>query len=171
MAKLVPSAASTTGPSSASSQSYSKHPKGPSVSDNAENELAVTRVINHPPVAKDDRLRIEANNQVVASILDNDNDPDGDKLNIISVTSPTKKGSTVTINDNGTVTFLPASNIVGADTFSYIISDGKGKTDKAKVSISIKQVLDRHCGSNKPRNDVYKGRSGTKWRRTNAKSG
>ena len=128
-------------------------------------------MINHPPVAKDDRLRIEANNQVVASILDNDNDPDGDKLNIISVTSPTKKGSTVTINDNGTVTFLPARNIVGADTFSYIISDGKGKTDKAKVSITIKQVLDRHCGSNKPRNDVYKGRSGTKWRRTNAKSG
>ena len=98
---------------------------------------------NHPPVAKDDRLRIEANNQVVASILDNDNDPDGDKLNIISVTSPTKKGSTVTINDNGTVTFSPASNIVGADTFSYIISDGKGKTDNGKVSISIKQVLDR----------------------------
>ena len=98
---------------------------------------------NHPPVAKDDRLRIEANNQVVASILDNDNDPDGDKLNIISVTSPTKRGSTVTINDNGTVTFSPASNIVGADTFSYIISDGKGKTDNGKVSISIKQVLDR----------------------------
>ena len=89
-------------------------------------------MINHPPVAKDDRLRIEANNQVVASILDNDNDPDGDKLNIISVTSPTKKGSTVTINDNGTVTFLPARNIVGADTFSYIISDGKGKTDNGK---------------------------------------
>ena len=100
-------------------------------------------MINHPPVAKDDRLRTEANNQVVASILDNDNDPDGDKLNIISVTSPTKKGSTVTINDNGTVTFSPASNIVGADTFSYIISDGKGKTDNGKVSVSIKQVLDR----------------------------
>jgi len=141
--KASTSAASTTGPSSASSESYSKYPKGPSVSDNAQYELADTQVINHPPVAKDDRLRIEANNQVVASILDNDNDPDGDKLNIISVTSPTNKGSTVTINDNGTVTFLPASNIVGADTFSYIISDGKGKTDKAKVSITIKQVLDR----------------------------
>lgn len=86
-------------PSSASSQSYSKHPEGPSVSDNAENEPADTQVTNHPPVAKDDRLRTEANNQVVASILDNDNDPDGDKLNIISVTSPTKRGSTVTIND------------------------------------------------------------------------
>ena len=32
---------------------------------------------------------------------------------------------------------------MGADTFSYIISDGKGKTDNGKVSISIKQVLDR----------------------------
>ena len=119
------------------------HSKGPFVNDNAENELADTQVTNHPPVAKDDRLRTEANNQIVATILDNDNDPDGDKLKIISVTSPTKKGGTVTINDNGTVTFLPASNIVGADTFSYVISDGKGKTDKAKVSISIKQILDR----------------------------
>lgn len=41
------------------------------------------------------------------------------------------------------MTFLPASNIVGADTFSYIISDGNGKTDNGKVSISIKQVFDR----------------------------
>ena len=143
MAKLVPRLLLLLVHRASSSQSYSKHPKVPSVSDNAENELGDTQVINHPPVAKDDRLRVEANNQVVASILDNDNDPDGDKLKIISVTSPTKKGSTVTINDNGTVTFLPARNIVGADTFSYIISDGKGKTDNGKVSISIKQVLDR----------------------------
>jgi subtilisin len=141
--KSSTSAVSTIHPSSSSSQSNLTHSKGPFVNDNAENELADTQVTNHPPVAKDDRLRTEANNQIVATILDNDNDPDGDKLKIISVTSPTKKGGTVTINDNGTVTFLPASNIVGADTFSYTISDGKGKTDKAKVSISIKQVLDR----------------------------
>ena len=143
MAKLSTSAASTTHPSSSPSQSNLTDSKRPSVSDNVENEQADTQVTNHPPVAKDDRLRIEANNQVVATILDNDNDPDGDKLTIISVTSPTKKGSTVTINEDGTVTFLPASNIVGSDTFTYTISDGKGKTDKAKVSISIKQVMDR----------------------------
>jgi subtilisin len=141
--KSSTSAVSTIHPSSSSSQSNLTHSKGPFVNDNAENELADTQVTNHPPVAKDDRLRTEANNQIVATILDNDNDPDGDKLKIISVTSPTKKGGTVTINYNGTVTFLPASNIVGADTFSYIISDGKGKTDNGKVSISIKQVLDR----------------------------
>ena len=141
--KASTSAASTTHPSSSPSQSNLTDSKRPSVSDNVENELADTYVTNHPPVAKDDRLRIEANNRVVATILDNDNDPDGDKLKIISVTSPTKKGGTVTINENGTVTFLPASDIVGSDTFTYTISDGKGNTDKAKVSISIKQVMDR----------------------------
>ena len=60
------------------------------------------------PAAKDDRLIAVANRPVVEKILDNDIDPDGNTLKIISVTSPTKNDGTVIINKNGTVTFLPA---------------------------------------------------------------
>ena len=146
VASTNPAGGASTHPSVSSSsqpQSHSKDSKNSPVIKNAEKETVPMITTNNPPIAKDDRLRSVANKPVVGKILDNDIDPDGDKLNIISVTSPTKRGSTVTINDNGTVTFLPASNIVGADTFSYIISDSNGKTDNGKVSISIKQVFDR----------------------------
>ena len=97
---------------------------------------------NHPPVARDDRLGTASNKPVVGAILNNDLDPDGDKLKIISASSPTKIGGTVTINNNGTITFLPANDFAGIDTFSYTISDGKGKSDKGKVSVTITSTSD-----------------------------
>lgn len=130
--------------SSHSSQSYSKHPNDSPRIENAENEGApANNKTNSPPVAKDDRLRGVANGPVNIKILGNDIDPDRDKLTIISVTSPTKNGGTVTINKNGTVTFLPAPSFAGTDTFTYTISDDKGETDKAKVSVSIKALSER----------------------------
>ena len=120
---------------SASSESHSnsKHTK----SSSTQNGAITSNTINHRPIAKDDTIKTTVNTQVVASILDNDVDQDGDKLNVISVSHHTKNGGTVTLSNNGSVTLLPAPNFVGLDTFSYTISDGKGKTDKAKVSIFV----------------------------------
>ena len=43
----------------------------------------------------------------------------------LDVTSPTKNDGTVIINKNGTVTFLPATDFTGIDSFIYTTSDGK----------------------------------------------
>lgn len=75
------------------------------------------------------------------AILDNDKDANGDKIKIISVSSP-RKGGIATINENTTITFMPAKDFVGIDTFSYVISDSDGKTDEGKVSVNIKGVTD-----------------------------
>ena len=48
---------------------------------------------NSPPSAKDDRIRIEENKPAVFSVLENDKDADGDKIEIVSVSSP-KNGGT-----------------------------------------------------------------------------
>jgi hypothetical protein len=93
---------------------------------------------NHPPSAKDDRFSTEANNHVVSDILGNDIDADGDKLNVVSVSSPTKEGGIVTINDNRTITFLPAVDFAGVDAFSYLVSDGKGKIDEGQVLVIVR---------------------------------
>jgi hypothetical protein len=55
------------------------------------------------------------------------------------VSSPTKNGGIVTINenDNDTLIFVPATDFIGIDAFSYEVSDGKGKSDKAKVSVIV----------------------------------
>jgi subtilisin family serine protease len=93
---------------------------------------------NLGPIAKDDRAITESNTPVIAKVLLNDNDPDGDELKVISV-SDSKHGAIITINKNGTITFLPSSDFAGRDTFTYTIADGKGKLDKAKVSINVMQ--------------------------------
>jgi Cadherin-like domain len=55
----------------------------------------------------------------------------------MSVTSPSQKGGVVAINENGTVTFFPRTDITGSDRFTYTISDGEGNSDKARVSVII----------------------------------
>ena len=67
-------------------------------------------------------------------------DPDGDNLRIVSVLTPTSKGGSLIINDNGTLTYRPPLDFVGSDSFSYAISDGQEGGDEAKVRIIIKDV-------------------------------
>jgi hypothetical protein len=88
----------------------------------------------------------------LVKILNNDDDPDRDILEITSVASP-KFGGSVKVNENGTITFSPAEDFVGIDTFSYDISDGKGKSDNGKVSVIVKELVD---DDNKPKQSDLK---------------
>ena len=99
--------------------------------------------MNKPPVARDDRIQTEVNKPMEIGILVNDNDPDGDKLEIMSVASPSQNVGVVTINGNDTVTFFPELDYAGTVRFSYTISDGEGNSDKAKVTVIIKAPTDR----------------------------
>ena len=119
-------------------ESHSKDVKNPPATENRVPPVPST--LNHPPSARDDRLQTETNNPIVAPILDNDADRDGNKLKIISVSSPTELKGKVIINQNGTITYLPATDFAGMDTFTYTISDSEGKTDKAKVLLIVKRV-------------------------------
>ena len=89
------------------------------------------------PAAKDDRLIAVANRPVVVKILDNDIDPDGNTLKIIYVTSPTKNDGTVIINKNGTVTFLPATDFTGIDSFTYTVSDRRERNMTPSIPFFI----------------------------------
>jgi len=48
----------------------------------------------------------------------------------------------VLINTNGTLSYTPASNFNGLDSFSYTVADGKGGTDTATVNVSVSAVND-----------------------------
>ena len=58
------------------------------------------------------------------NVLANDTDPDtGTTLTITAVTQPTN--GTVVITGDGTgLTYTPAANFTGPDTFTYTITDG-----------------------------------------------
>ena len=81
-----------------------------------------------------------------ADLLANDIDANGDLLSIIDVDTTSTNGATVTLNDDGTISYDPtnAADIQAlgdgetlVDTFSYTISDGNGGTDTATVSITV----------------------------------
>jgi hypothetical protein len=69
----------------------------------------------------------------------NDTDPDGDPLSVQSATKPANGF----VENNGTsVTYTPAPDFNGLDSFTYTISDGDGETSTANVTIAVSAVND-----------------------------
>ncbi|MDQ0559402.1 T1SS-143 domain-containing protein, partial [Rhizobium mesoamericanum] len=87
--------------------------------------------------AEDTALVINA-----ANLLANDSDVDGDTLSIAGVSTTSAHGGTVTLNNNGTITYNPAANYNGKDTFTYTVSDGHGGTATATVTVNVTPVND-----------------------------
>ena len=96
--------------------------------------------INDPPVAVNDAATTDEDTSVIISVLNNDSDPDGDALNLASVTQGAN--GSVTINQNGTVTYAPDANFNGADSFTYTVSDGNGGSTTATVDVTVGAVND-----------------------------
>ncbi len=90
---------------------------------------------NDAPEAGDDSASTAEDVQVGIAVLANDSDPDGDTLSVTLLTQPSH-GSAV-VNPDRTVTYTPASNYNGPDSFSYSVSDGNGGSDSATVSIGV----------------------------------
>ncbi len=71
----------------------------------------------------------------ISKLLRNDTDADGDTLSIVSVTSPTNGG---TASLTGTNTLVYTGPVTGSnDFFTYVVSDGRGGTAVATVSMSL----------------------------------
>lgn len=95
---------------------------------------------NQPPTAADDTAATTEETPVTVAVLANDADPDGDALSVSAVTQGAN--GSVTNNGDGTVTYSPALNFFGADSFTYTISDGQGGLDTATVNVAVSNVND-----------------------------
>jgi large repetitive protein len=89
---------------------------------------------NHAPVAGDDSATTKKNKAVTINVLANDSDSDGDAL---TITLGGASNCTITKNANNTITFTPANNYKGTTTFTYSVSDGKGGSDVATVTVKV----------------------------------
>ena len=106
---------------------------------------------NESPLAKDDMIATGTNEAVVATILDNDMDPDGDNLKILSVESPTNEGGRVIISNSGdSITYYPPKDFAGRDSYSYRITDEDGMTDGARVVITVKNTAQQSQADKAP---------------------
>jgi hypothetical protein len=104
-------------------------------------------IANNPPTAQDDggpaytvdedgTLNINA----ASGVLANDSDPDGDNLTAGSASDP-PNGSVILLSD-GSFTYTPDADFNGTDTFTYEVSDGRGNSDGATVTITVIPVND-----------------------------
>lgn len=98
---------------------------------------------NDDPAAVDDTELIPEDSSSTFPVLGNDSDPDGHPLTITGVID----GSNGTVTNNGTdVTYTPAPDWSGTDTFIYTISDGNGGSASAFVNVTVTPVNDNPQG-------------------------
>ena len=103
--------------------------------------------INDPPVAADDVASTDEDTPVNIDVLANDADVD-EPLDPTSVTvvTPPGNGSAV-VESDGSITYTPAAQFNGADSFSYQITDSSGAPDTANVNITVGAVNDPPVGA------------------------
>ncbi len=102
--------------------------------DTATVSVTVTAVNDAPDAVNDSATVAEDSSNNPINVLVNDTDVDGDTLVITAATNGTN--GTVTFTATG-VTYTPAANFVGSDSFTYTISDGNGGIDTATVSVTV----------------------------------
>ncbi|MFC7676432.1 Ig-like domain-containing protein [Mycolicibacterium sp. GCM10028919] len=99
--------------------------------------------INDVPVAVNDTATVAEGGTTTIALITNDTDGDGtiDVTTVVIVRQPT--AGTVTVNPNGTVTYVSNGSEVTADGFAYKVKDNSGAlSNEATVTITITPVND-----------------------------
>ncbi len=91
---------------------------------------------NTVPVATDDTTTTVADSKVIIDVLANDTDANNDTLTISAYDSSSAQGGSVNAVD-GKLSYIPKAGFTGTDSFNYTISDGRGGTARAKVTITV----------------------------------
>ncbi len=87
------------------------------------------------PIASPDTFNVNKNAPATTlRVLDNDRDPNNYALSIVSVTQA--QHGTVSLS-NGQISYRPAANYSGQDTFTYTLSNGHGGSATATVTTNV----------------------------------
>jgi gliding motility-associated-like protein len=94
-------------------------------------------------IANDDFAYASEDNSTRVFVLNNDTDPDGTINPAAVVITKQPQHGTASVNVEGIVTYTPATNFFGLDSFTYRICDSKPiiKCDEAVVTINVVENL------------------------------
>lgn len=104
----------------------------------------ITFVPDTPPVAVDNSATTNMNTAVVINVLANDTDAQGNIVpSTVAVGTPPAHGAAVVNPATGAVTYTPALNYFGPDSFTYTVGDAAGNTSNvATVSLTVNGIID-----------------------------
>ena len=116
--------------------------------------IDVLELPNIDPVANDDNFTVDEDSTPrIFGVVGNDTDANGDSLTIFSVGDPSD-GGTVS-SGNTTVTYEPADDFFGTETFTYAITDGNGGFDSATVTVTVDPVNDAPTAEDAIPKEIY----------------
>ena len=125
----------------ASSHSVTVKASDPS---NAIDTVTVTITVNdvnESPEATDDTATTNEDEPLTFNVLDNDWDPENDELTVRVSRGPRNGSATVDPNSYE-ITYTPSPDYHGADTLTYVLTDGDGLTDTGAVTLDVRSVND-----------------------------
>jgi hypothetical protein len=108
--------------------------------------VATITVTNALPVVVNDNLSTNEDTPLmfdsIFSMINNDTDADGDILALGTFAATSLNGGTVTLNE-GIITYTPARDFSGIDSFTYTVTDGWGGTSvSGTLQITVNEVVD-----------------------------
>ena len=106
--------------------------------ETVETTLPERSEINTPPVAADDDLGVRPGRTTILPVLDNDSDPDGDVLTSRVLDGGPSIGEVQSIENGRGLQIAVPEDASGGASFSYEVSDGRGGTDTASVSLAVR---------------------------------
>ncbi|RSO82420.1 tandem-95 repeat protein [Acinetobacter pittii] len=112
------------------------------VSNTATVNITVNPV-NDAPVANDDTATVDEGDTVVIAVKGNDTDAeDGTPAGVVTIVGAPANG-TVTVNANGTVSYVHDGSETTSDSFTYTVTDSNGVvSNTATVNITVNPVND-----------------------------
>ncbi len=100
--------------------------------------IEVTETPNNAPIALDDDYVAQQDEMLLVpqpGVLANDSDPDGDPIEALLVALP--EAGSVTLNLDGSFSYMPDAGFSGIDSFTYQVSDGLAAGNIATVTIEV----------------------------------
>lgn len=98
----------------------------------------LTSSTNHPPVATNGTFEAAADGQIdvpAPGVISFATDPDDDELTAVKVTDPAN--GTLTLNPNGSFTYIPDPGFTGTDSFTYAVNDGEFQSGPATITLIV----------------------------------
>jgi Bacterial Ig domain/Cadherin-like domain len=121
---------------------YTLTDSGGAVSNTATVSITVSASANNPPVANDTTLATDEDTPLAIQADSVATDPDGDSLTFATFDASSAQGGTIVKTTTAELTYTPAANFNGQDSFKFSVNDGIADSNIATITVTVNPVND-----------------------------